>query len=151
MTLFLSTYVNRVDKKCRVSVPSQFRSTIANESFAGIVIYKSVINDCIEGCAMSRIEKISASIDALDPLSEERDAFATAILGSSTQLQFDTDGRVVLPKELIEEIGIEENALFVGKGQTFEIWEPGKFQVYAQTAKRIALEKRSILRSNNNQ
>jgi len=100
---------------------------------------------------MSRIEKISASIDALDPLSEERDAFATAILGSSTQLQFDTDGRVVLPKELIEEIGIEENALFVGKGQTFEIWEPGKFQVYAQTAKRIALEKRSILRSNNNQ
>lgn len=146
MALFLSTYLNKVDKKGRVSVPSQFRSSINKEDFQGIVIYKSIIHNCLEGCAMSRIERISESIDSLDPLSEERDAFATSILGSCIQLSFDNDGRVVLPKSIIEEVGIEENIIFVGKGQTFEMWHPKEFDGHLAAAKKIAMEKRNLLR-----
>lgn len=94
---------------------------------------------------MERIEKLSQSIDTLDPFSEERDAFATSILGGCVQLSFDSDGRVNLPAELIEQADLSEKAVFVGKGQTFEIWKPETFEEYAKKARQIAKDKRASL------
>ena len=135
MALFLSTFENKVDTKGRVSVPSQFRSMLHGKDFSGIVLYQSSINPCVEGCSIERIQKLSETIDDLDPLSRERDAFATVILGGSAQLPFDSDGRVILPKNLMEIAGITDKAVFVGKGQTFEVWEPKRFGEYLKKAK----------------
>ena len=146
MALFLSTFTKKIDKKGRVSVPAQFRSALNNESFGGIIVYPSFINSCVEACGMSRIEKLSEGIENLDPFSEERDAFAAAVLGGSSQLQFDSEGRVTLPPELVEKAGIDEDVVFIGKGQTFEIWEPKQFAAYSKKAEQIAKEKRSSLR-----
>lgn len=146
MALFLSTYTNKVDKKGRVSVPALFRTVLASQHFNGIVAYTSFVNPCIEACGMDRIEHLSASIDSLDPYSEERDAFATTILGGSIQLPFDGEGRVLLPELLLEDAGIKEQAVFVGKGATFEIWSPEGFETYAAKARDIAKEQRAALR-----
>lgn len=135
MALFLSTFENKVDNKGRVSVPSQFRSMMYGKDFSGIVIYQSSINKCIEGCSIERIQKLSEIIDDLDPTSKERDAFAAVILGGAAQLPFDSDGRVILPKNLMEFAGIKDKATFIGKGQTFEIWEPEMFNEYLKNAK----------------
>ena len=78
----------------------------------------------------------------------ERDAFATAVLGGSTQLQFDSEGRVTLPEDLITNVGINEEVVFIGKGQTFEIWEPKKFEEYSKKAREVAQSKRASLRLN---
>ena len=146
MALFLSTFAKKIDKKGRVSVPAQFRAAMQDESFGGIVVYPSFIHSCVEACSMSRIKKLSDSIDNLDPFSEERDAFATTVLGASSQLQFDSEGRVMLPPELLEQSGIVEDVVFVGKGQTFEIWEPKQFEKYSKNAREVALQKRSQLK-----
>ncbi len=147
MALFLSTYTNKIDKKFRVSVPAQFRATLASQSYNGIIAYPSFVNSCIEACGIDRIEAINASIDNLDPFSEERDAFATAILGSCNQLPFDTEGRVILPESLLELTGITEAAVFVGKGATFEIWDPVKFAEHSKAARDMALKNRHVLQS----
>jgi len=146
MALFLSTFTNKVDAKGRVSVPSQFRDSLVNEFSSMVVVYGSFVNDCIEGCDLDRIKKISESIDVLDPFSEERDAFATAVLGGSFQLSIDGDGRIIIPEELLKKAKIKKEAVFVGKGTTFEIWEPRAFKVYMQNAKKEALDKRNSLR-----
>ncbi len=146
MALFLSTFTNKIDTKGRVSVPSQFRASLVNNDFSGVVLYESFINDCIEGCDIERIKKISESIDNLDPFSEERDAFATAVLGGSFQLTIDGDGRVILPESLLKKAKIKDNAVFVGKGSTFEIWEPKQFEEYMAKAKKEAKDKRNMLR-----
>lgn len=96
---------------------------------------------------MSRIEKLSERIDALDPFSEEHDAFAAAILGGSVQLSFDGEGRVMLPESLLADAGISEDVVFVGKGKTFEIWKPEDYAKHAEAARRMALEKRQYLRA----
>ncbi len=150
MALFLSTFVNKIDSKGRVSVPAQFRLSLANQDFSGIVVYESFINDCIEGCDIERIKRLSDSIDNLDPFSEERDAFATTILGSAMQLAMDADGRVILPQALLKKNAIASEALFVGKGPTFEIWQPRKFNEYLVKAKASAKEKRNLLRLKSN-
>ena len=146
MALFLSTFENKVDKKGRVSVPSQFRSMLHGENFSGIVVYESSINGCIEGCSIDRIQKLSELIDDLDPFSTERDAFATTILGGSAQLPFDAEGRIILPSRLMDFGGISEKAIFIGKGQTFEIWEPKAFEAYSKTARDAAKKNRTLIR-----
>ncbi len=146
MALFLSTFTNKVDSKGRVSVPAQFRVSLVKNDFSGIVVYESFVNDCIEGCDLERIKKLSESIDNLDPFSEERDAFATAILGGSTQIALDNDGRVILPENLLKKAGIKDTAVFIGKGSTFEIWNPAKFESYMAKAKKDAKDKRNLLR-----
>jgi MraZ protein len=148
VALFLSTFTNKVDSKGRVSVPAQFRVSLVNENYSTMVVYESFINQCIEGCDIERIKKISESIDNLEPFSEERDAFATAVLGGSVQLSIDGDGRVILPENLLKTAKIKDNAVFVGKGSTFEIWEPKSFDIYLEKAKAEAKLKRNMLRLN---
>lgn len=150
MTLFISTYTNKLDKKGRISIPAQFRAVIASNTnaynnFSGIVAYASFVNKCIEACGMDRIMQISSSIDNLDPYSDRRDAFATTILGGSVQLAFDSEGRVSLPEHLLDIAGIKEQAIFVGKGQTFEIWNPDTFNEYYDKAREIAKKERASL------
>jgi MraZ protein len=149
--LFLSTFTNRIDKKGRVSVPATFRAALAkitreDDDFSGIIAYGSFINRCVEACSIERIRKLSSRIEQLDPFSEERDAFATTILGGSVQLPFDGEGRVMLSESLIEVAGLKDEAMFIGKGETFEIWEPKAFGEYAARARELAREKRSRLR-----
>lgn len=146
MTLLLSTYTNKLDKKGRISVPAPFRAALTTENFAGIIAYGSFVNPCVEACGMARIESLSASIDELDPYSDERNAFAAVILGGSIQLPFDPEGRVTLPEELISLAVLSEQACFVGKGATFEIWQPELLQQYLDTARNMAKDKRSLLR-----
>lgn len=143
--LFLSTYINKIDKKGRVSVPALFRSSLAKQDFPGIIAYNSFVNPCIEACGISRIEVLSQTIDNLDPYSETRDAFATAILGGCLQLAFDGEGRVILPESLIEFAKLDEQACFVGKGATFEIWHPDIFKEYFSNARELAKNNRHSL------
>lgn len=143
--LFLSTYINKIDKKGRISVPASFRTPLSQQKFQGIIAYSSFINPCIEACGINRIERLSETIDGLDPYSEIRDAFATAILGGCVQLAFDGEGRVTLTEELIEAAKLKESACFVGKGATFEIWQPEAFESYALKAREIARNDRQTL------
>lgn len=145
MALFLSTYTNKVDKKGRVSVPANFRNSLVDQKFQGIIAYNSFINPCVEASGFDRIEQISQSIDVLDPFSDERDAFATTILGGSVQLSFDGEGRVMLSENLLSQAKITDKAVFVGKGATFEIWNPEDFEEYAKKARELAHKQRANL------
>jgi MraZ protein len=146
VALFLSAFTNKIDSKGRVSVPAQFRSSLVNPDFSGVVVYESFVNDCIEGCDIDRIRKISESIDNLDPFSQDRDALATALLGGSFQLSIDADGRVILPESLLKKLKIKSTAVFVGKGSTFEIWNPEKFDDYMAKSKKSARGKLDLVR-----
>ena len=133
--MFLSTYENRIDKKGRVSVPANFRSHLSNLGYNGVICYPSFNNQSVEACSQDRIEKLSTTIDALSPFDEKRDFFATSILSECINLQFDGEGRISLSTKLLKHSKIKISMLFVGQGQTFQIWEPStfeKFRVHAQ-------------------
>ena len=120
--MFLSSYENKLDKKGRVSVPASFRSYLTSMGYNGFIAYPSFSSESLEACSQDRIEKISNAIDSLNPFEEKRDFFATSILSESTSLQFDTEGRVLLPSNLLNHAKITSNILFVGLGKTFQIW-----------------------------
>ena len=134
--MFLSIYENRLDKKGRVSVPAPFRSYLSNLGYNGVVCYPSFNNQSIEAWPQDRIEKISNTIDALNPFEEKKDYFATSILSESINLQFDSEGRISLTLKLLKHAKIKNSMLFVGQGKTFQIWEPTIFEKFRVNAKR---------------
>tara|TARA_B100000900_G_scaffold413183_1_gene436642 strand:- start:961 stop:1404 length:444 start_codon:yes stop_codon:yes gene_type:complete len=144
--MFLSTYENRIDKKGRVSVPAPFRSYLSNLGYNGVICYPSFNNQSIEAWPQDRIEKISNSIDALNPFDEKKDFFSTSILSESINLQFDSEGRISLTSKLLKHAKIKNSMLFVGQGKTFQIWEPTNFEKFRVTAKKKSNVNRSSLK-----
>ena len=143
--MFLSTYENKLDKKGRVSVPASFRSYLSNLGYNGVVCYPSFNNQSIEAWPQERIEKISDTIDALNPFEEKKDYFATSILSESINLQFDSEGRISLSSKLLNHAKIRQTMLFVGQGKTFQIWEPKLFEKFKVTARKKANLNRASL------
>ena len=144
--MFLSTYENKLDKKGRVSVPASFRSYLSNLGYNGVVCYPSFNNQSIEAWPQDRIEKISNTIDALNPFEEKKDYFATSILSESINLQFDSEGRISIPSKLLEHAKIKQTMLFVGQGKTFQIWEPKLFEKFKTQARKKANLNRASLK-----
>ena len=134
--MFLSTYQNKLDKKCRVSVPASFRSHLSNLGYNGVICYPSFNISCIEAWPQDRIEKISNAIDSLNPFEEKKDYFATSILSESVNLQFDGEGRIALTEKLLKHSKIKNRILFVGQGKTFQIWEPTSFEKFRVNARK---------------
>ena len=144
--MFISSYENKLDKKGRVSVPASYRSYLSSLGYNGVICYPSFINPSIEFCSQNRLRKIIDTIDTLDPFEENRDIFSTSILANSSQLNFDSEGRVTLSDKLLSHSGITEKALFVGQGKTFQMWEPTAFKKFSNDARKKANLKRSELK-----
>ena len=124
MSVFIGTYENKVDRKCRVSVPAPFRQILATSAHQGIVAFRYNTPNAVEACSIEFMERLDQGISDFDLFSEEHDDLAFSLFADSHQLPFDGEGRIILPPALIEITEIAERAAFVGKGQTFQIWEP---------------------------
>ena len=143
--MFLSSFENKIDKKGRVSVPATFRSYLNTLGYNGFISYPSFNHSALEACSQDRIEKLSSTIDSLNPFEEKRDYFATSVLSESESHQFDTEGRVSISEKLLNHAKIKNNVLFVGLGRTFQIWEPTNFEKFKLLARKKAFQNRSNL------
>ena len=147
--MFLSSYENKIDKKGRVSVPATFRSHLNSMGYNGFISYPSFNHAALEACSQDRIEKLSNTIDSLNPFEEKRDFFATSILSESTNLQFDSEGRISLTSKLLKHAKLKNSILFVGQGKTFQIWEPTIFEKFKIKARKKANLNRATLKWEN--
>jgi len=149
--MFLSSYENKLDKKGRVSVPASFRSHLSSLGYNGFIAYPSFNHEALEACSEDRIEKLSNTIDSLNPFEEKRDYFATSVLSESVSLQFDSEGRVLITEKLLDHAKIKNSVLFVGQGKTFQIWESKSFEKFKIVARKKAYQNRSNLKWDNKQ
>ena len=146
MALFLSTTINKVDRKGRVSVPAAFRAVLSGQAFHGIVAFPSFKHSAVQCGGMDWMEKLGAGVDAYDMFSNEHDTLTAALFANAQQLAFDGEGRILLPENLIAHANLSEQAAFVGRGPLFEVWNPATFDAYQADAVRNAAEKGLTLR-----
>lgn len=145
MPLFISKYTNKVDRKGRVSVPAQFRSALPSGFQKSIIMVQAINHPAIECCDLPYIERINDSLDGFSPYSDEHDEFSLALMSGLVELSFDGNGRIILPKDLMEFAGITDYATFAGKGKTFQIWHPDAFILELDKARQKVKEKRDLL------
>ena len=128
-------------QKGRVSVPSSFRAYLNSMGYNGFITYPSFNNAALDACAQDRIEKLSESIDSFGPFEDKRDYFATSVLAESINLNFDSEGRVSIPKKLLIMQKIKSNIIFVGLGKVFQMWDPNYLKILNN-----ALRKKSYIK-----
>jgi MraZ protein len=126
MALMIGRHVNRIDRKGRISVPKPFRDAMAGQmsEFAGVYAYPLFKEPAIEVCSEAFMQRLSDSIDDLAMFSEDHDDLRAILIENAHPLPFDPEGRVVLPQDLIRHAELVDEALFVGRGKSFQIWSP---------------------------
>ncbi|WP_240002495.1 division/cell wall cluster transcriptional repressor MraZ [Oleisolibacter albus] len=139
MGLFLSTYVNKVDKKGRVSVPAPFRSALLGEGGqAELVVFRSLQAQALDACPIAYLDQLSAALDDPATPDDYRDLIETTVFGGSVRLTIDPEGRIIIPNEFLTFAGISESVSFVGRRKTFQIWEPAAFAGHERSSREQA-------------
>ena len=142
MALFLSTIINKMDAKCRVSVPSTFRNSLQKQTFKGVIAFPSYQNNSIDACGIDRMESISDNLDSNHEYTKEEFDLISLYFGEAEQLPFDKEGRIILPKNLIKHAAIVNEVLFVGLGPTFQMWNPENYSQKKNETIKIANKKK---------
>ncbi len=132
MDRFVSTFTNKIDAKGRVSdpspVPRRARARRLRQlAGPGIYCYPSLDAPALDAGGERLAQKIDGLLAGLPDYSDERDELSVALYGDVQVLGIDGDGRIVLPERLRAHAGIAAQVTFVGLGDKFQIWEPGRF------------------------
>lgn len=140
MRLFVSTYLNKVDRKGRVSVPAPFRAVLSGQESHGVVAYPSFKEAAINCSGLAWVDEIGALIETLPEFSDEHQR-VSSLFSDMRTLTFDAEGRIMLPDDMIELAGITETAAFVGVGKTFQIWEPEAHKAHQAVMRQLNRDK----------
>jgi MraZ protein len=136
--LFISTYVNKVDRKGRVSVPATFRSSLATHREPNLLIaFPSFRLPALECTGSDRIAEMQDRIETLEQFSEEYENLSL-LFAEAQQLTIDGEGRVVLPDRLKEHANITSDVAFVGLGATFQLWDPRAYAEHSAAVRERA-------------
>ena len=156
--LFQGSALNAVDAKGRVSVPSFLRSVIERRGDSHtIVLAKHDAFPCL-----SAYDPAYAALkhSKLERLLEKEETNAQAQLeyqqrnlmafAATEEVPYDSSGRIVLPPMMRRKGQIDDLALFLGTGETFQIWNPKLFLAEASIPEdlkdiaRFRLEERGL-------
>lgn len=146
MAVFIDTFVNKIDRKGRVSVPATFRAALTEQSFQGIVAFPSFQLHALQCAGMDWMQSLIESTTRVDLFSPEHDDLTAALFPDAKQLAFDGEGRIMLPESLCAHAKLSETAAFAGRGRYFEIWEPQALEAYKAEARQRAADKQRTLR-----
>jgi len=140
MAVFLSSFVNKIDKKGRVSVPASFRTVLGTDT-SGIVVFRSLQYEALDGCSIAHLELLSQSLEKQDLPPDIFELIESTIFGGAVQLPFDSEGRISLPQNFMAAVGIKDEVAFVGRRKTFQLWDPAKLAVHENAARSKARAK----------
>ncbi len=136
--MFLATVVNNLDAKGRVSVPADFRAAASHDAFNGIIIWPALNGGAFfEAAGYDYVLQMQNAVRALPLYSKERDTLQNAFFGEARKLSFDSNGRVTMPRDVLDRLGVDGEIAFVGQGDSFQIWSA---QARRELAKNIQSE-----------
>ncbi len=144
---FRGEFRHSLDSKKRVAVPADFRRAInagrlatpgrgadALEDPARLtIVYGDDRLECLQCYSESTIQKIDDAIAHLGRATHERKFLEFFFQTRSVMVQLDPTGRLVLAEHLRTKIDLQTSVIFAGKGESFEIWNPQRFQAHQET------------------
>jgi MraZ protein len=128
MDRFVSHYISKLDSKGRVAIPAPFRNLLDKDGYEGLYVHPALDLSALDCGGNALLSEIDSLLLRFSPYSEERDFFATALMGSSQIVKRDNEGRFIFTDMMRDVTGITDGVSFVGHGHKFQIWEPSRFQ-----------------------
>jgi MraZ protein len=130
MNRFLSSAVNRIDAKGRVSVPAHFRSVVQQRGYSELYAIRQLDVPALDVGGLDLLDRYEERIALEDPFLQAADDMSFFVHGDGTFLKYDQDGRITVTDFIREHTGISTEAAFVGRGNFFQIWEPGRLAAH---------------------
>ena len=141
MNTFLGKIEAKVDAKGRVFVPSVFRKVFSEEDRERIVVRMEADEKYLvvypESVWNKQVLDLQSKLNEWDP---EDQMLLMQFVGDAEMLEFDAQGRVLLPKRLQTRLGGDSELIFVGMVDRIALW--GKYMYEEQFAVKAKLSER---------
>ena len=110
-----------IDAKGRLAIPTRYRDRLTTRSSGQLVV--TVDRDyCLLLYPYPDWEEIERKLIRLPSLNKQARRLQRLMVGYATELELDGNGRILLSRELREFADIERQAILIGQGNKFELW-----------------------------
>ena len=142
MKTFLGKIDAKLDAKGRVFVPSVFRKVLSEEERERVVVRMEADEKYLvvypESVWNRQVVELQSKLNEWDP---EDQMLLMQFVGDAEVLEFDAQGRVLLPKRLQTRMGLEGEVVFVGMVDKIAMWSKSmyeeQFAVKAKLSERL--------------
>lgn len=128
MTGFIGEYEARLDTKGRFLLPAGFKKQLPGED-APFVLNRG-FEKCLSLYTSAGWNPLFEQLSGLNDFDPKVRQFKRYFLNGATQVELDTAGRLLLPKNLIEYAGLEKDIVLVSAIHKIEIWDKTKYQQF---------------------
>ncbi len=130
---FTGTFPCKIDAKSRVSLPADFRDLLPSQDSRAFYLFPSLTTKAVEACDRFYIERIADAIEEQFAVFSQEEEILTRIIASARRVSLDSTGRFILPSEFVLHGGLQDTALFVGRGRRFQLWSKSFYDEHLQT------------------
>jgi len=120
--MFLGEFNHTIDDKGRLTIPAKFR----DELESGIVITRG-LDGCLWAYGRSEWEALAEKIAKLPTTNPAARNFSRFVFSSAFDSIPDRQGRILLPQNLRDYAGIQNETIIIGVKSKLEIWNPAKW------------------------
>lgn len=142
MDRFLSSAVNRIDAKGRVSVPAHFRSILQKRGYTELYALKALDVPALNVGGQDLLDRYETRMEQEDPFLQLADDMSFHVHGDSAFLKLDQDGRITVTDFLREQTGVTTEVAFLGRGNFFQIWHPDELSTHSAAVRERLLKLR---------
>lgn len=129
---FLGEYEATLDAKGRFLLPAGFKKQLPDEGAVHFVINRG-FEKCLTLYPQQSWDPIFSEISKLNDFDPKVREFRRYFLNGATQLDLDSAGRLLLPKNLTEHAGLEKDIVLVSAVNKIEIWDKNKYKQFFET------------------
>ncbi len=130
MANFIGEYNGKVDDKGRLVFPSSLKSLASTDVPLRLVVKKALYSPCLELFAYEEWEEESKKVRGRlhNPFTRQEAAFWRAYMGNRCVVEPDKTGRILISKDLLDQIGIDKEVIFLGCDFKIELWDKETYQ-----------------------
>ncbi|HEX2991452.1 MAG TPA: division/cell wall cluster transcriptional repressor MraZ [Anaerolineales bacterium] len=123
--MFLGQFQHNLDDKGRLMIPARYRELLA----AGAYITQG-FDRCLMVMTDLHFRQVYDRINSMNPTDTSTRLLRRLILSNAYPVEVDKVGRILVPQNLREFLGIANGELIVaGQGDYFEVWTPAEWQL----------------------
>lgn len=112
-----------IDSKGRMAIPSRFRDRLAAIADGCLVQTLNPLDRSLWLYPLADWEEIETKLAALSDFDKQSRRAKQMMRGYATDCQLDNQGRILVPQELREYAQLEKQAVILGQGNKFEVWD----------------------------
>ena len=127
--MLIGEFQHNIDAKGRLIMPAKFRPDLGEQ-----VLVTRGLDGCLSGYPMTSWEKIQDKLMQLPLAKKDARKFTRFFYSAATEVEIDKQGRINLPKNLIEFAKIDKECRVIGVSDRIEIWSSERWEEFTLDA-----------------